>query len=80
MHVSKQWKPGKKTVELTPAQRPSRIRRDPPAGAQSAAEGERKLHWWDSDGGEIGLALIGILLFALALDVIVLAISDYTSR
>ena len=78
--MSKQWKPGKKTVELDPAARPSRIRRDPPAGAQSGADGEKKLQWWDSNEGEIGLALIGILLFALALDVIVLAISDYTSR
>ena len=68
--MSKQWKPGKTTVEL----RPSRIRRDPvPAGK---AESEKKLRW-ETDERDIWIALIGIVAFALAIDVIIVAISTY---
>ena len=54
--MNKPSKPGKKSVELSPA-RPSRIRRDPvraekPAGLANNA-------WWESQEWEIKLAVIG---------------------
>lgn len=60
----------KKTVEL----RPSRIRRDPVIVKE--AEAERKLHWRTSDR-EIWIALIGIVAFALAIDIIAVALAAY---
>lgn len=75
--MSKHWKPGKKTVELNGPARPSRIRRDPVRVAE-AADAEKKLHW-RSDEREIWLAIIGILAFALAIDIIIIAISAYWS-
>ncbi len=77
--MSKQWKPGKKTVELEPAERASRIRRDPPPREEKRLDLAKKLQWHSSER-EIAIALIGILLFALALDIIIVAVSDYTSH
>lgn len=60
----------KKTVEL----RPSRIRRDPVPQDKPAGASEVK---WQSSEREITFALIGILLFAIAIDIIVLGFSDF---
>lgn len=63
-------KSAKKAVEL----RPSRIRRDP----VHVKEEQRldKVQWRTSER-EIWLAMIGVVLFALAINVIVVAISAY---
>lgn len=71
--MSKQWKPGRKTVEL----RPSRIRRDP-VRPDTPVPG--KVQWWDSREWEIGLAIIGIILFALAINALLFGISEVTSH
>ncbi|HEX2804261.1 MAG TPA: hypothetical protein VHN55_09835 [Sphingomicrobium sp.] len=68
--MSKIRKAAKPTVEL----RPSRIRRDPVPVAEAA--GEKKLRW-ESDERDIWIALIGIVAFALAIDIIIVAISTY---
>jgi len=56
--------------------RPSRIRRDPARMDKPAAE--KKLQW-QSNEREIRLAIIGIILFALAIDIIIIAIGAYWS-
>jgi hypothetical protein len=71
--MSRPLKPGKKSVELDPAARPSRIRRDPVPVAQSA---DRKLNLRSSER-EIWLAIIGIVLFALAIDLVIVGISAH---
>lgn len=76
--MSKAWKPDKKAVELDQPVRVSRIRRDPVHVKEAKAEAEKKLHWRTSER-EIWLALIGIILFALAIDIIAIAVSAYTS-
>ena len=63
----------KKTVELQAEARPSRIRRDPVPVAQSA---DRKLDLRSSER-ELWLAIIGIVLFALAIDLVIVGISAY---
>ena len=67
--MSKKSKSGKPTVEL----QPSRIRRDP-AHAANAADAEKKLHW-RSNEREIWLAILGMVLFALAINALILGIS-----
>jgi len=67
--MGKQWEPKKKTVELEPAQRPSRIRRQPPPVENAITRKLDRIDW-TSRQWEIRLAIIGIVLFALALDVI----------
>ncbi len=67
----------KKTVELTPEPRPSRIRREP-ARAAKPEEKAKELQWLASDR-EIKLAVIGIVLFALALNIVIVAVSAYTN-
>jgi len=57
----------KATVDL----KPSRIRRDPALVATIAEEKAKEVRW-RSSGHEITIAVIGIVLFALALDAIVL--------
>jgi len=69
-------KTGKKSVELDSAPRPSRIRRDP-ATIAKPADAEKKAHW-RSDEWEIWLAVFGIIAFALAINIVTLAISAYT--
>ena len=72
--MSKLLKPGKKSVELNPAVRPSRIRRDPVPADKPRVDKVR----WRTDEREIKLAILGIIAFALAINVITLAISAYT--
>ena len=76
--MSRNWTPKKSTVELDPAARPSRIRRDPVPVAESG-DSEKQLRF-RSNEWEIKLALIGIVVFALIIDVFAIAISEYTSR
>ena len=73
--MTKPWKPGKETVELNAPARPSRIRRNPPPRAEPA-DAAKKLHW-SSNEREIWLAILGMLAFALAIDVIIVAIIAY---
>jgi hypothetical protein len=61
----------KKSVEL----RPSRIRRDP-VPAEKAAGGVEKVHWETAER-EIKIAILGIIAFALAINVVILGISTY---
>jgi hypothetical protein len=68
--VSKQWKPQRQTVEL----RPSRIRRDPPA-----PPAQRKALEPHPSEREAWTVVIGVILFAIAITIIIFAISDYTS-
>ena len=68
----KRSKIDKKTVELAP----SRIRRDP-ARTSSPEEAAKELRWQSSEW-EIKLALIGIALFALAINIVVLGFSAIT--
>lgn len=73
--MSKHWKPGKTTVALRPAVRPSRIRREPvrlePAPDPAKAEARaREREMW---GG-----VTGVLLFAAALAVLVVGVSAAT--
>jgi len=69
-------KAGKKTVELDQEARVSRIRRDPVHVKEAKAEAQRKLHWRTSER-EIWIALIGIVAFALAIDIITVAVIAY---
>jgi endonuclease YncB( thermonuclease family) len=69
--VSKHWKPGKKTVELQAEVRPSRIRRQPPPVEKKKPQAlTPELELW---GGASG-----ITLFAVAIAVLILAISAAT--
>ena len=72
--MSKPFKPGKSTVEL----RPSRIRRDP----IRVQENDRlaKDAWWESREWEIRLAVMGVIMFALALYFITIGSSEITSH
>jgi hypothetical protein len=76
--MAKPLKSGKKTVELEQPVRVSRIRRDPVHVKQASAEAERKLHWRTSER-EIWLALVGIVAFAIAIDIIAVALATYWS-
>jgi hypothetical protein len=76
--VSKIRKPAKKSVELDPAARPSRIRRDPALSVQ-AADAQKKLHW-RTDEREIWIAMIGVVLFALAINIVTIGFSAITSN
>lgn len=67
--MSKKSKPGKTTVEL----QPSRIRRDPAQAAKSA-DADKSLQLRTGER-EIWLAILGIVLFALAINALVLGIS-----
>lgn len=68
--MSKQWNPKRTTVEL----RPSRIRREPPP--PPAAPKALNPHPTE---GETWTVATGVLLFAIAITIIILAVSDYTS-
>lgn len=74
--MSKQWKPAKPTVKLQAEPRPSRIRRDPVPASKPATDKQLR---WQSNEREILLAVVGMVLFALAIDIIMLAISAYTN-
>lgn len=83
--MGKDWTPRKQTVELegvapppskirrAPAP-PSRIRRDPMPDKKPLPGFLGKIDW-DSSEMEITLAVIGIVLFALAIDAISIGIS-----
>jgi hypothetical protein len=76
--MSKPWKPGKKTVELKPEARVSRIRRDPVHVKEAKAESEKRI-LFQSDDREIWIAIIGIVAFAIAINIITIAISAYSN-
>jgi hypothetical protein len=76
--VSKHWKPGKKSVDLQPEVRPSRIRRDPVPLEKPSSLGNNA--WWESRAWEIRLAIIGIIFFALAINAVVFDIGEFLSR
>ena len=74
--MAKPLKPGKKSVVLDQPARVSRIRRDPVPIHDGAAE--KKVHWRTSER-EIWIAIIGIVAFALAIDIIMVAASAYSN-
>lgn len=76
MRMARPMKAEKKTVQLDQPERVSRIRRDPVHVKEMKAEAEKKLHWRTSDR-EIWIALVGILAFALAIDIITVAVVAY---
>ena len=61
----------RKTVDLEPAARPSRIRRDP---VRVAEERMVRNAWWESREWEIRLAITGIIFFALGISAMVVDI------
>jgi hypothetical protein len=63
-------KPGKRTVELQPAARPSRIRREPPPAEKGVASLVNKIDWGSREW-EIRFAVAGIILFALGISALV---------
>jgi hypothetical protein len=63
-------KPGKRTVELQPAARPSRIRREPPPADKGVASLVNKIDWGSREW-EIRFAVAGIILFALGISALV---------
>ena len=67
----------KKSVELKPVARPSRIRRDP-----MSVEADRlsRMPWWQSREWEIRLAIIGIVFVTLALNALVFDVGELLSR
>ena len=69
--MSNEWKPAKPTVEL----RQSRIRREPPPPEKATIAG--KSVPWRSSEWEIKLAIFGIVLFALAIDIVIIAVGVY---
>jgi hypothetical protein len=75
--MMKQSKIRKKTVELSAPARPSRIRRDPKqVEMQTLVRGM----WWQSREWEIRFAVIGIILFALAINFVSVGFSAITSH
>lgn len=74
--MSKDWKPNKSTVELEPAARPSRIRRDP---VPAAKPGDPELRWFTSEQ-ETWIVVVGVVLFAIAFAVLWIGISEVTSH
>ena len=63
--MSSHWKPGTK-VDLKPAPRPSRIRREPVQAEKPASLD--KAMWRQSREWEIALAIIGMIFFAIGID------------
>lgn len=76
--MAKPLKSAKKTVELGAEVRPSRIRRDPAPAARKAADGGGASQWASGER-EIWVAIIGIIAFALAINIITFAVSAYTN-
>lgn len=76
--MSKNWTPSKPTVELNAPPRPARrsIRREPLPLNQSPSRPDTvKPSFWQTREGEITLALIGIVIFALAINAILFGAS-----
>lgn len=65
--MSKHWNPGKKTVELEPVARPSRIRRDPVRIEKKVEQRSREEEMW--------LGVAGILFMATLLVTTIIGIS-----
>ena len=72
--MSKLSKPGKQSVEL----KPSRIRRDPVTVDRPAESAIRT--YWHTTEGEAWIVGIGVVLFAIAIAIITIGISDFTSK
>ena len=68
--MNKTWKPSRTTVEL----RPSRIRREPPPPPEKPKE----LKAYPTERESWAVA-IGVLLFGIAITIIIIAVSEYTS-
>ena len=68
--MSKPFKPGRQSVEL----RPSKIRREPPAPAPQP----KTLQPYPTER-EAWTVALGVILFAIAVTIITLGISDITS-
>jgi hypothetical protein len=64
----------KESVELSPAPRPSRIRRDPPVRTT-----QKSLRAYPTEY-EVWSVVIGVVLFALAITIIIVELSDFTSH
>ena len=77
--MSKESKLRKKTVELQPAARPSRIRREPPPVADTALARKLDRIDWGSPEWEMRLAIGGILFFAIAIVAVVIDIGHLLS-
>lgn len=73
--MSKQLKPGKKTVELKGTSRPSRIRRDPPPPVAA----KKALRPYPTER-EVWIVAVGVVLFALAISIITFGFSQITSH
>jgi hypothetical protein len=73
--VNKPSKIRKKTVELRPPARPSRIRREPVPLAEQLSRNA----WWESRDWEIRLAIAGIVFFALAITAVVVDVGHLLS-
>lgn len=68
----------RRSVDLQPVARPSRIRRDP--ALADNAENLRRNAWWESREWEIRLAIIGITFFALAISAAVIDLGEVFSH
>ena len=68
--MSKPSKLAKRAVELQPAARPSRIRREPPPADKGVASLVNKIDWGSREW-EIRFAVAGIILFALGISALV---------
>ena len=74
--MSKHWNPGKQTVALEAAPRPSRIRRQPVAlNPNVPAKPQRPVNIRER---ELYLGIAGIVVFAVAMGAIVILIAKYT--
>jgi len=69
-------KPSKKTVELQPAARPSRIRREPLPPENAVTRRLSRIDWSTREW-EIRFAVTGIIFFALALSAVVFDIGHF---
>ena len=68
INASKKY--GKKAIELQPAPRPSRIRREPPPADKGVASLVNKIDWGSREW-EVRFAAAGIILFALGISALV---------
>jgi hypothetical protein len=72
-------KTAKKTVELKPEARPSRIRREPPPQPSTALARKLDRIDWGSREWEIRFALAGIVFFAVAIVAVVIDVGHFLS-
>jgi len=72
-------KTAKKTVELKPGARPSRIRREPPPRPDNALARKLDRIDWGSREWEIRFALAGIIFFAVAIVAVVIDVGHVLS-